>query len=475
MMNFKKAFEAANSHSFSTVSPRNIALRVHAYDLTARDPSDHFVTGLDLYTQQVVSVRLRPLDNPLNSGRTRPELKDIANASERKTHVVAAEGDNGGVIIFQDCRPSGSQSFTANWANAAIHNGLSKLETIEKGYTTIVLAAGRFDPRNPSAELRNTAFTRQAKLSSAQLFANGDLQAMKEFMLRCLECKEGNGRYRPEFILRYIDQSSGSVDVDSALYTSHLTKNDEDMYVNAPAQESLDAFLSSSNDSTAETPKHYIALQELIAFMQDNPTIPAEEFSVEVIPVIRRSFGSNKRKDFFSLNRYTNGGETFYRNERSERGDAYFKRFHKPTDVKRPIKLWVPAYVATLAATQEVMKGGVPQLEMVDYRFVKDVTTFDVFASGYEQSYLPTKHFAFDDKLVERYDAARSDDGTHQLGQSSQTDMDIPTSSVPDHGNVHGCAPAQQAEPVMNSRQLNTKLPSLDDHVLDDLHQLIRQ
>lgn len=472
MMDFKKRFKKANTRSVNIESPRNIAVRVYSYDTTSSNIADHSATGLDLRTKSMVTVHLRSLDNPLTSGHNRPEIRDIANAKERKTHVVAdPKGEKSGVIIFQDCRKVGESTFTSNWANAAIHNGESALEGIETGYTTIVLAPDKFDPRNPSKELRNTAFTRQAKLSAAQVFGNAQVEEMKAFMLRCLTCSDGNGKYRPEFILRYVDRSGPQMDVDSAIFTSTLTKMPDETYVVSDAAASLETFFTQTQDSAGNdnTRPHFSALQELVAYMTNTPSVGVDTFAVEIIPVARRNFGTTKRKDFFAIRNYTKPTGLLSKNERSDKGESYFARFHKPTENKRPIKLWIPAYATTLCATEEVMNKGIPQISLVDYRFVKDVMTLDVFPAGYEQTYLPTKNFNFPEMLIQRY--ASDSFATPTSGDSPQQAGENQSINAGEHQpalGVQSAAPLTQSIPAPNS-----KMSPIDDQLMHELDRLI--
>lgn len=407
--NLRASFEKAAQSSFKQVQPRNIALRVERYDINGDDRSKHCAIGTDITTGKKVSIYLRSLSKPLASGHSRLEIADLANSREIKTHVAADLNGKGGVIVFDECRETKEGVYLSSWASTAIHNGRFSHEAIESGFTTMVMAPARFDARHPDKELSNVVYARHAKTGEAQLFACADVQNMTRFMATSLNCPEGEGKYRPEVILRYIDKTDGDIAVQALLLSSVLKKNEDDEYSLLSGANCVAEYLRYRPDGEEHPNLRYLAFQEIVEVMKSEPNLPIEQFAVEIIPVVRRNFGSKARADFYSLVRHDNGNNGYYmKNERTKKGNAYFNRFHKPNEQGGLNKLWYPAHIVTMCAMETKQTANGELRSPIDYRFIKDVTTHDVFPSGYEMTYIPTENLYLEDKLISRFSKENS-------------------------------------------------------------------
>ncbi len=477
MNKFKSMFQQANTRK-SANKQRNIALRVEGYDLSGTSPEEHFAYGQDLVTKKNVSVSLRASQGTLTSGYMRLELAQIANPQNTKIHVQA-----GGVIIFDSCYQVTEGKFIAEWANAAIHNPALKHESVSMAYCTIVMSAARLDPRNPQKPVYNTAFVRSALVSQAQSFANSQTGELVEFLTKTLSPKEGVGQYRPEAIVRYVDQSSEQADVFSIILTSLTEKqDDDDMSFNrvCPGNKTMAKILGEQSDAT---PVSYSAFQALLEDMKANADIPKESFAVEVIPVLRRNFGPEKRKELFGLvDKQTPQGVTQV-NGRSQTGNLLFNRFHKNTG-EQTTKLWFPCILSQMCTFDTDIVDGAQVRKPKDYIFIKDIHTTDIFPTGYEQHHLPTKNFSDRALAVERYSGNGSDEAVKAVNQEEQA---LATQNEVTSQQEHSVPPAKNtpSEPVKHAPQQQTSLVStssagalsddLSEELFDDLTELLAQ
>ncbi|ATC60277.1 hypothetical protein [Vibrio anguillarum] len=435
-INFKDAFKKANERTNVKNSPRNIPVLVQSYNVESSKLEEHFIYGLDLIKNTQIKISLRPLDEPLTSGHSRLEIRDLADTSNKKVHV-AAEGESqsytGGIIVFENCYTTGKDTYSASWANTAVHKGGINQERIESSYTTIVVHPSKFDPRQPQKPLHNVAFVRQAQVNYSRAFAAANSDEMLAFLKICMNQQIGQGGYRPEAILRYVDKRNpAEIDVYSVLLTSptYFSEEESKHLLYSPS-ECVDIFLGKPlNQRSAEiTSDNYLALQAIVSEMKANSSLDFSSFFVEIIPVVRRNLGSEKRKELFGLVRKENGQSGYLINQRSKVGDRYFNRFHKRAS-NETLKLWIPATISTLCAFDISEENGAEVKRPVDYHFVKEVFTNDVFPSGFEQHYLPTQFFSNDQFIIERYGvtSTSSEEVTIPLDVSTHAEEPHPVS-----------------------------------------------
>lgn len=402
LQRFKDAAAKTKQGSFRS-SKRNIALEVIDYDLTGSDPEKHFVRGFDLANNgEEVKVSLQALAQPLESGRTRLELTNLADASERKTHVKA-----GGVLMFESATQVGKGVYSANWASAMIHDPKKNIEHLTKDYSTVVLGAGRVNPRAPQDAPRNTAFVRTALSAKAEAFAANNLDAFKEYFKQAMSCPNGAGAYRPEAIVRIVMAEDGVQDTASVLLSRPFkdVEGEEHKQACSP-EESLEMMLDPTSDRD-----DYKFFQMAVESLEESKDTPMEDLFIEVIPVVRRNFSPEQRKDFFAVKEVSVEGQdrTSLQNLRSDKGDRLWNRYHKPVDnpeegQPKVTKLWFETIINTMNASEMIEEDNREIRQLIDYQFVKGMYTKDVFPRGYEDDYLPTKNFQpTEAMMIQRY------------------------------------------------------------------------
>ncbi|CAH6938276.1 conserved hypothetical protein [Vibrio chagasii] len=380
---------------------QNRAVKIKSYNLSSAKNEEHTVVGTDLLNNIEVEISLAVQSVALESGHSRLELAQIANPQSGKVHVSV-----GGVLIFENCREIGVNRFVSDWANAAIHRPELTSESIEMGYSTVVLHPARIDARNPSKNVFNTAFVRTVKTKEAKAFSCAETTELFQFLGLTLNPKVGQGGYRPEAIVRFVDRSNQELGeaVGSIILTAPTVKQDlpngDTHYVVCDAQTTMREIFSSPTDNT---PKAYTGFQMIFEEMKNNPSMPKESFFVEVIPVVRRNFGSEKKKAFFGLVDKPTSNGVIKINARTPIGNVLFNRFHKPSDENNVTKLWLPAVTSDLCAFDTVIEGGIEVRKPKDYRFIKDIFTKDAFPKGFEQDYIPTDNYTNKAFMVERY------------------------------------------------------------------------
>ncbi|MEZ8238691.1 MULTISPECIES: hypothetical protein [Vibrio] len=452
MNDFKNKFKTATAQR--TFTPRlNRAVRVSSYDLTGDSYESHFVIGKDLITKQEVKISLTPQSTATASGHSRLELAQIADPTSGKVHVAV-----GGILIFENCRMKSGNHYISDWSNAVQHHPEKIHETISMGYSTVVLQPSRLDPRNANKPMYNTAFVRRAETNKAMAFSCSSTKELFRFIQETLTLNEGEGGKRPEAIIRYVDRTEGEVDVGSVIITAPTEKVEQENQLTAnrvcDAAKTMRYLFAERNDDTHSS---VTALQLIFEHMAENPTLPIEQFMVEVIPVVRRNFGSEKRKSFFELVDDERSGGTVKRNARSAKGKTVFSRYHIPrTNGEYGYdKVWLPSFSSELCAFDTVMNQGVESRQPKDYRFIRDIFTTDVFPKGFETDYLPTKNYSDNSFMVERYKA------------STNAAQEKPTNNQRNGANQHSVQ-QQQVETVSQApNQQQTQSTHVSQYVAE--------
>ena len=451
---------------------QNRAVKIKSYNLTGSKSEEHTVIGTDLVNNVDVEVSLAVQSVALESGHSRLELAHIANPQSGKVHVAV-----GGVLIFENCREIGVNRFVSDWANAAIHHPDLTSESIDMGYSTVVMQPARIDVRNPSKNVFNTAFVRTVKTKEAKAFSCAETTELFQFLGLTLNPKVGEGGYRPEAIVRFVDRTNAEQGeaVGSIILTAPTAKqelpNGDTHYVVCDAQTTMREIFANPTEST---PKAYTGFQLIFDEMKNNPAMPKESFFVEIIPVVRRNFGSEKKKAFFGLvDKLTSNG-VIKVNARTLAGNALFNRFHKPSEENNLTKLWLPVITSDLCAFDTVIEGGIEVKKPKDYRFIKDVFTKDAFPKGFEQDYIPTENYKNKAYMIERYSKANNEvkaapsESAPMSGESNTAHQSSPEDIPINEGK-------QSEQPIENQTQHASASDIEDAELFGELEKILNK
>lgn len=382
----------------SKPAPRNIPVLVEKYNTESEDPNEHFVEGLDLQRDKPIRIFLKEMKEPLNSGNTRPHIADYANVDTNMHVNASGEGLKPGVILFDSCDFSSKDTYRASWMHSMIHDSAKTKETIEIGLSTVMLKPARYDENEPDKELFNSAFIRQSITHEAQAIASNKpkdlLNAVKSAMIQ----PDNMGKYRPEALVRIVDFTEEEPFVETIMLTAPYKPNDEDspneLYT---ADECLEIFMSKALDENGNdvTRNNFALFQSIIESMKESDNYSMDELFIEVIPVQRRNFGPETKKDFFALKEVqtTNGIKVV--NALTPKGENMQSRYLRRVPEQDTERLWVPTIIGLAKPNADESQPD----EYIDYSFVTKTNTSDVFPRGYGQSHIPTDNYSNDNEL----------------------------------------------------------------------------
>lgn len=398
-----------NSQSTRTSKPekRNIAVVVGRYDTTGERPQQHFVEGVDIETQKTIRIHLRDIEGNELSENPRPGIVDYEKPSEEKAAMKVNSSENGespGVLLFEDCQELADGVYAAGWMRSLIHDSKKTNEEVKIGLATLIIAPGKFNPNTPDAPILNNVFLREAITNNAQAFAMSESDRFIEFVKSSLTQPENEGKFRPEVILRIVEDSGTSpqVELASILTAPYKASEDGEIPELCNPNECLEAFMSTpKNDFGIDvTPKSWALFQDILDFMKNNPSIDINEAFIEVIPVQRRNFGSESKKSLVDLQEIkTDEGERVI-NAKTPRGQMMVNRYLKRNGDEDVTRVWAKTIFATSQAAETVERNGQAVKEYLDYRFITKSNTSQVFPKGYSLQNIPTANFSDESKLI---------------------------------------------------------------------------
>ncbi len=400
MVGFKKSFDSLKRTR--RPSPRNIALLVKNYNIESEDPNEHFVVGVDVERNEDVKIYLKPLESELTSGHQRPGFADYADPSSSMHVNAESEGLKPGVLMLDNCEMASKGTYKANWIHALIHDSAKTKENLEIGFSSVFLIPGRYDESQPERELYNQAFVRQAMNKDSKMFAANQADELLAAIQQAMVQPENTGRYRPEAMVRVVDYTDEDPFVESVILTAPYkpAEGDEINELYSP-QECMEIFLSRQKDEEGndKTRARFSVLQSIVESMRSSDPMPTDEIFLEVIPIQRRNFGPENKKDFFALKEVdgSHGKKTV--NALTPKGEVMLNRYLRRVEGEETERLWTPTIVGTAKPTISVSEKGVVSEALADYQFVTKANTNDVFPRGYTQSHIPTNHYANESEL----------------------------------------------------------------------------
>ncbi|MEZ9699630.1 hypothetical protein AB4455_19465 [Vibrio sp. 10N.261.46.E12] len=379
-------------------APRNIPVLIERYNTDSDDPNEHFVEGIDLQRDKSIRVFLKELKEPLNSGNTRPHIADYAN-TDTNMHVNAAgEGLKPGVILFDSCEFSSKDTYRASWMHSMIHDSAKTKETIEIGLSTVILSPARYDENEPDKELFNTAFIRQSITQEAQAIPSNKPQDLLNAVKSAMIQPDNMGKYRPEALVRIVDFTEEEPFVETIMLTAPYKPSNDDvpneLYT---ADECVEIFLSKAQDENGNdiTRNNFALFQSIIESMNESDGYSMDELFIEVIPVQRRNFGPETKKDFFALKEVQSTNGTKVVNALTPKGETMLNRYLRRIPEQDTERLWVPTIIGLAKPNADNSQPN----EYIDYSFVTKTNTSDVFPRGYGQSHIPTENYSNEDEL----------------------------------------------------------------------------
>lgn len=445
--NLDERFKKAAEDNLNQRKPVNLMVRVDKYHCNAEDVNEHFVEGTVVdpksnYFEKTVRVKLLKDDN-------KPEQLTLADYQNSKNsyHVWSSEqGKNqkAGVIMFENCTNLG-ESFAARFVHPMIHDSSQQNQNLSSGYCSIILRAGQIDPITGEKQ-DNTAFLRQAETSKAKAFSFDEVDKLYDYISESMIVEEGKGSYRPEAIVRLVNLTEEDPSANATIITAPFIKTDEDELGRlATPEEALESFKTVVMDGEINKTKiSNTYFQMIVEMATANQGTDMNDAFLEVIPVTRRNIKtrSTTQDSLFMMN------EEGSKNEISNYGKALLGKFNKKTMVvdndtneARPkyLHLWVPATFNTVNAKND--ENG----DAVDYKFIGQVATTEVFPSGYNVDYIPTSNFTNPNqrKAVYGSDAIAVNQAKRELAEKSKTQAAPPT---PQQTPVTSKAPVTKKE-----------------------------
>lgn len=376
-------------------TPLNLLVRVDKYNLEAENPADHYVEGVRVGSSNQDTVRIYLKQSDKNENQK--QFSDYSN-SENSFHVISTEQGEGkktGVMMFENCVKGADNSFVASWVNPMINDSAKSRQRVSTGYSTLILRAGRMDPRT-NEKKPNAAFLRHAMLEDSEAFALNQKVELLNFLKQAMVVDEGQGSYRPEVIVRIVDLTSDTPEVNATILTAPYIQspNEGELPRLATPDEALDSFINPTfGEGGKETTKMANQLFQVLMDAIDNEenhSISFEEAFIEVVPVIRRNMRTQKTAEssLFEVKEVERDGKPVQVNGLSKYGESLLAKFIKRPEEGDSTRLWVPCTFNTIQLNDPEN----PEQE-IDYQFVGAVIPNDVFPKGYEMSNLPTKHF----------------------------------------------------------------------------------